>query len=46
MPVVFRSSLGLDVEGGDAYIERKEIITGVRLKDCSLLVILNKEMCV
>lgn len=30
MPVVFRTSLGLDVEGGDAYIE--EIITGVWTK--------------
>lgn len=30
MPVVFRTSLGLDVEGGDAYIE--EIITGVWAK--------------
>lgn len=30
MPVVFRTSLGLDVEGGDAYIET--IITGVWTK--------------
>lgn len=30
MPVVFRTSLGLDVEGGDAYIEA--IITGVWTK--------------
>lgn len=30
MPVVFRTSLGLDVEGGDAYIEA--IITGAWTK--------------
>lgn len=35
MPVVFRTSLGLDVEGGDAYIE--EIITGVWTKQLLFL---------